>query len=211
MEYLVWRFQCFESSFAGEYEFIKHILQRLGVVAPWNSKMRFTLELSEFLIPSLIPKSPSKAMLQRKAELSNLCHVLRVVLNPGIPWGFRQRFLGRLVKLSVLTEEGSRKLLLSQQMSLITIGFDEFIIEMVDSTAATETSRSISVVAPFSTSAGSVLENIMKVSDLTVGEYTGTTYSIKLGRQEIDYMVAKKAKADGKLDERLAKWFDSSL
>jgi len=203
--------QCFDSSFAGEYEFIKHILQRLGVVAPWNSQARYTLELSEFLIPSLITKTPSKAIIKRKAELTNLCHLLKVVINPAIPWGFRPRFLGRLVKLSVLTKEGSRKLLLSQQMSLITVGYDEFIIEMVDSTAATEASRSISIVAPFSTSAGRVLENIMKVSDLTVGEYAGTTYSIKLGKQEIDYMVSKKAKEDGTLDNRLAKWFDSSL
>lgn len=203
--------KCFESSFAGEYEFMKHILQRLGIVSPWNSQTRFTLELSEFLVPALVPEAPIKAVFQRRAELINIGHILRVVINPVIPWGFRQRFLGRLVRLSVLTKEGSRKLLLSQPMSLITIGYDEFIIETLDSPMAIEASRSFNIVAPFSTSAGRILEHIMKVSDLTVSEYVGTTYSIKLGKQEIDYMEARKAKEDGKLEERLAKWFDSSL
>jgi len=203
--------QCFESCFSGEYEFMKHVLQRLGMVSPWNSKSRFTLKLSEFLIPTLLPDYPQKDVIDRKAQFMDQCHVLRIVINPTIPWGFRPRFLGRLVKSSVLNKDGPRTLKLSKRMSLLSIAHDEFIIETAGSTGADEVSRSFKVRAPISSSANRLLGYLMKACDASVNEFGGMTYSIKLGTSEVDYLEARKALNDDSLAESLKKWFETDL
>jgi len=202
--------QCFESAFGGEYDFMKHLLQRLGLVTPWNSQAHFTLKLSEFLFPSRIPNNPFKFVIDRKAELVNNCHLLRLVINPSIPWGFRPRLLGRLVKKSVLTKEGPRMLLLSKRVSFISIGYDEFIIDTLDSTETDEASRSFNIAAPYSSSAKRILQEIMNASDFTLNEYPGTTYSIKLGMAGIDYLDALEAIENDSLENTHTKWFETS-